>query len=104
MINNDATNRDVEKRWHDPPTFRAAARYVVGVIALAAAAFAAAVVWHSSLAAILVPVVFLGGTVGALVRTYHVWRDSGMWVMWQGAAWILLVLFLSCLGVPTAFR
>jgi hypothetical protein len=25
-----------------------------------------------------------------------------VWVIWQGAGWILLLLFLLCLGVPTA--
>lgn len=104
MSNNDAVRRDAEKNWHDPAMFRAAARYVFAVIALAAAAFAATVTWHSMLAAILVPAVLFGGTIGALVRTFHVWRDGGMWVMWQGAAWILAVLFLFCLGVPAAIQ
>lgn len=104
MRDNDAISRDVEKRWHDPQTFHAVTVYVFGVIALAALAFGATVAWHSLLAAFLVPIVLFGGTIGALVRTYHVWRDGGMWVMWQGAAWILAVLFLVCLGVPTAIH
>ena len=98
----DASRRDVEKRWHDPATFRAAARYVLYVVALAAAAFVATMVWKALITGILVPVILLLGTVGAMVRTYQLWRDGGVWVIWQGAGWILAVLFMFCLGVPTA--
>lgn len=100
----DASSRDAEKRWHDPQTFRAAVRYVVFVIALAAVAFAATAAWHSLIAAILVPAILFVGTMGAFIRTYQAWRDYGFWVIWQGAGWILAVLFMFCLGVPTAIQ
>ena len=94
------SKNDVEKRWRDPQMFRAAVTYVVIVIALAGAAFAATVAWRSLLAAILVPgILFLGG-VGALIRTYQVWRAEGVWVIWQAAGWLLLLLCLFFLGLP----
>lgn len=96
------TNNDVEKRWSDPQTFRAAASYVGVVIALAAVAFIATVVWRSLLAGILVPGILFAGGIGAFVRTYQVWRAEGVWPIWQGAGWILLLLFLVCMGVPFA--
>ena len=96
------TGNDVEKRWHDPAGLRAAAVYVGSFIALAAGAFTATVVWHSLLAGILVPAILFVGGIGAFLRTYQVWRAEGVWVIWQGAGWILLLLFLLCLGVPTA--
>ena len=100
----EAISRDVEKRWSDPPTFRAAARYVISVVALAAVAFVATVAWDSLIAAILVPVILFAGTMGAFFRTYQVWRDGGVWPIWHGAGWVLLVLFLLCLNVPTTVR
>ena len=100
----DASSRDAEKRWFDPVTLRAAVRYVVFVIALAAAAFAAAVAWHSLFAAILVPAIFFVGTMGAFIRTYQAWRTDDFWVIWQGAGWFLVVLFILCLSVPTAVQ
>ena len=93
---------DVEKRWHDPEAFRAAVTYVVAVVAVAGVALAAAAIWHSRIAGILVPVLLLAGGVGALVQTYRVWRAEGVWPIWQGAAWFLLALMLVCLGVPVA--
>ena len=99
--NNMSTN-DVEKRWHDPEQFRAAVKYVGVIIALAGAALVATAVWHSLLAGILVPgILFIGG-VGAFVRTYQVWKAEGVWPIWQGAGWFLLMLFLVCLSVPFA--
>lgn len=95
---------DVEKRWHDPAAFRAAVTYVVAVVVVAGVAFAAAVIWHSLVAAILVPAILFVGGVGALVRTYQIWRAEGVWPIWQGAGWFLLMLTLVCLGVPFAVR
>lgn len=104
MTNHDpmANNNDVEKRWSDPEMFRAAAIYVGVVIALAAAAFTATAVTRSVVAGILVPGILFGGGIGAFIRTYRVWKDEGVWPIWQGAGWILLLLFLVCLGVPFA--
>lgn len=93
-------DNDVEKRWSDPQTFRAAATYVGVVILLAAAAFVATAVSRSLLAGILVPGLLFAGGIGAFIRTYQVWRAQGVWPIWQGAGWILLLLFLVCLGVP----
>ena len=95
---------DVEKRWHDPAAFRAAVTYVVAVVAVAGVAFAATVAWHSLIAAILVPLILFVGGVGAFVRTYQVWRAEGVWPIWQGAGWFLLMLTLVCLGVPVAVK
>lgn len=95
---------DVEKRWHDPAAFRAAVTYVVAVVVVAGVAFAAAVLWHSFIAAVLVPVTLFVGGVGALVRTYQVWRAEGVWPIWQAAGWFLLLVMLMCLGVPVAVK
>lgn len=93
-------DNDVEKRWRDPATFRAAARYVGVVVALAAVAFIGVVMWRSLIAGILVPGILFAGGIGAFIRTYQVWRAEGVWPIWQGAGWFLLMLFLVCLGVP----
>ena len=102
MTDYEAERRDVEKRWSDPETFRSAATYVFSVIGLAALAFAAMAAWHSLLAGILVPVILFVGAMGGFWRTYQVWKYRGVWAIWHGAAWILLVLFLFCLEVPFA--
>lgn len=104
MTNYDAARRDVEKRWNDPPTFRAAATYVVSVVALAGLAFAAMAAWHSLLAAILVPVILFVGAMGGLLRTYQVFKAGGVWAIWHGAAWILLVLLMLFFDLPFALR
>ncbi|BBZ78367.1 hypothetical protein MANY_37040 [Mycolicibacterium anyangense] len=96
------SSNDVEKRWHDPAMFRSAVTYVVCFVAVAAVAFAAAVAWNSLLAGILVPASLFVGGVGALVRAYRVWKAEGVWPIWQGAGWFLLMLTLICLGVPVA--
>ncbi|HEX3547687.1 MAG TPA: hypothetical protein VHU62_14075 [Mycobacterium sp.] len=98
---------DVEKRWHDPAEFRAAVRYVVAFIAVAALAFAfyALPADRSLLTASLVPIILFVGGVGAFVKTYRVWRAEGTWPIWHGAGWFLFALFLLCLSVPgTAIR
>ena len=61
-----------------------------------------AVAWHALIAGILVPVILFVGGVGALVQAYRVWRAEGVWPIWQGAGWFLLLLMLVCLGVPVA--
>ena len=86
----DGSTNDVEKRWNDPVQFRAAVNYVLMVIALAGAAFAATAIWRSLLA----------GGIGGLLRTYRVWRAEGVWPIWQAASWVLLLLALFCLGIP----
>lgn len=96
------TNNDVEKRWNDPQMFRAAATYVGVVVALAAVAFTVTAVFRSVIAGIMVPGILFAGGIGAFIRTYQVWRAEGVWPIWQGAGWILLLLFLICLGVPFA--
>ena len=98
----DGNTNDVEKRWHDPAMFRAAVKYVLVVIALAAAAFAATAMWRSFVAGVLVPGILFVGGIGAFVRAYQVWRVEGVWVIWQAAGWILLALFFMFLGVPFA--
>jgi hypothetical protein len=94
--------RDVEKRWHDPPTFRKAVTYDAAVIAVAGIAFAiyATTDRASLVLASSVPAILLIGGIGAFVKTYQVWRAGGTWPMWQGAGWFLLVLMLVCLSIP----
>ncbi len=99
---NEAEVRDAEKNWHDPVVFREAAAFVVSVIALAAVAFVATVAWRSLLAGILVPVTLVVGGLVAFVRAYRLWRAGGVWPIWQGAGWILIMLFLLSLQVPVA--
>lgn len=98
----EMSTNDVEKRWHDPEQFRAAMKYVGFVIVLAGAALATTAVSRSVVAGILVPGILFAGGIGAFIRTYQVWRAEGVWPIWQGAGWILLLLFLVCLGVPFA--
>lgn len=93
---------DVEKRWHDPAALKAAATFVVAVVAVAAVAFYMTVTWRSLIAGILVPGLLFAGGIGAFVKTYQVWRSEGVWPIWQAAGWILLMLSLFCLGVPFA--
>lgn len=94
------TDYEVEKRWRDPPTFRAAARYVGVVVLVAALALGATAVSGSLFAGIMVPgSLFIGG-IGALVRTYQVWRGYGAWPIWHAASWLLLGLSMFFLGVP----
>lgn len=81
---------------------RPAVGYGVGVIVLAAIAFAvfAVVDKGSVLLASTVPsILFLGG-VGAFVKAYRLWRSDGGWVIWQGAGWFLLTFMLVCLSIP----
>ena len=99
-MTNDGTTNDVEKRWHNPGMVRAAVTYVVIVIVLAGAAFAATVMWRSLLAAILVPGILFAGGIGGLVQTYRVWRTEGVWPIWQAASWFLLLFGIFCLGIP----
>jgi hypothetical protein len=95
---------DVEKRWDRPETFRAAAKYVGAVVAVAGVAFAIyATTWRDSVVvASLVPAILFGGAVGAFVKTYRVWKAEGAWPAWQGAGWFLLTLMLVCLSIPGA--
>ena len=50
----------------------------------------------------MVPAILFLGGIGGLVRTYQVWRVEGSWWIWQAAGWLLLLLTLFFLGVPTA--
>ena len=114
MTNHEATNHeatdyetsrsDADRGWRDPVMLRAAATYVVSVICLAALAFGAAMAWHSMLAAILVPVILTVGSVGAIVRTLQVYKAGGVWPIWHGASWILLVFVMMFFDVPLAVR
>ncbi|MBU3687475.1 MAG: hypothetical protein FGM25_13905 [Mycobacterium sp.] len=99
-MTNQANVNDVEKRWHDPRTTRAAITYVLSVVALAGLAFAATAVWQSLLAAVLVPGILCVGGLGGLVQTYRVWRAGGVWPIWQAVSWFLLLFFMFCLGIP----
>lgn len=95
---------DVEKRWTDPPTFRAAATYALLIVAVAGVAFAvfALVARDSVVAASTVPGILFAGALGAFVKTYRVWKAEGTWPAWQGAGWFLLAATLFCLAIPGA--
>lgn len=85
---NDVGRNDVEKRWDDPPTFRAAMFYVAGVVVVAAVAATIYLAGNraSLLLASMVPGVCLLGAIGALIQGYRTYRRGGTWVIWQGAA------------------
>ena len=96
----EGSTNDVEKRWRDPQALRAAVKYVLVVVALTAAAFAATAAWRSMITAVMVPGILLAGGIIGLVRTYRVWKAGGVWPIWQAASWFLLFGFLMFLGVP----
>jgi hypothetical protein len=83
--------RDVEKRWHDPPTLRKAVTYDAAAIVLAGIAFAvyATVDRASVVAASSVPAILLLVRHRCVHEGTRVWRVGGMWPMWQGAGWFL---------------
>ncbi|MCV7196162.1 hypothetical protein [Mycobacterium angelicum] len=91
---------DVEKRWNDPPTFRAAAIYVVVVVVMAGLSFFVFGMTRAPIGALGVPVLLFAGGVGAFLKTYCVWRAEGVWPIWHGAGWFLLTLMLVSLSVP----
>jgi hypothetical protein len=98
-----AMTNDVEKRWRDPPTLRAAIRYVTVVVILAAGVFTAfvitdpvAVIWSFGPSAVL-----FCGALGAFAKTYADWRAYRTWPIWHGAGWFLLTLTLVGFSVPT---
>lgn len=61
---------DVEKRWRNPQMLRAAVKYVIAVVAVAGLCFAfyAISADHSLVAAVLVPLVFFAGGLGAFIQ------------------------------------
>jgi hypothetical protein len=95
---------DVEKRWHDPATARAAMVYVAIVVALAAGAGAGFLLFGRGTPAWawLIPLILFAGGVGAFGKTYQVWRTRGTWPIWHGAGWFLLTLMLVSLALPGA--
>jgi hypothetical protein len=92
---------DVEKRWNDPPTLRAAAIYLVVIVAGAGLSFLVFGVTRAPMWAVAVPVVLFAGGLGAFVKTYQMWRTERVWPIWHGAGWFLLTLMLVSLSVPT---
>ncbi|MDT5069960.1 MAG: hypothetical protein QOK02_6115 [Mycobacterium sp.] len=95
---------DVEKRWRDPGTLRAAMIYVAVVVALAAAACAGVLLFGRGTPswAWAPPLILFAGGVGAFGKTYQVWRARGTWPIWHGAGWFLLTLMLVSLALPGA--
>ncbi|MCB0949169.1 MAG: hypothetical protein KDB44_07815 [Mycobacterium sp.] len=98
----DMSTNDVEKRWRDPAAFRAAATYVVSVVALASLAFVLFRIFGESrpMWALATPAVLFAGCLGAFIKTYRVWRAGRTWPIWQGAGWVLLTLVLFSLSLP----
>ncbi len=93
---------DVEKRFNQPGSFRAAAVYMSAVVAVAGVAFAifAFAARDSVFVAAMVPAILFAGGVGALIHTYRIWKAGGGWFAWQGAGWFLLLLMLVALAIP----
>jgi hypothetical protein len=91
---------DVEKRWNDPSTFRAAAIYLAVVVVAAGLSFLVFGVTRAPMWAVAVPVVLFAGGLGAFVKTYQMWRAERVWPIWHGAGWFLLTLMLVSLSVP----
>lgn len=93
---------DVQKRWHDPASLRAAARYVAAVVVAAGVGLILLLLvgQHSPLWALGTPAVLLIGGVGAFINTYQVWRTEGTWPIWHGAGWLLFTLMLISLCIP----
>ncbi|WP_099025190.1 hypothetical protein [Mycolicibacterium palauense] len=95
-------SNDVEKRWHDPASFRAAVVFVVATVVLAAGAFAVYATHdrYNVFWAVATPaVVFLGALI-AFGKALLDWRAGRVWPIWQGAGWFLLALTLLTLAVP----
>ena len=94
----------IEKRFDRPPTFRAAATYVIAVVSVAAVAFAiyALASPTSVVSASTIPAILFAGGIGAFVKTYREWKAEGAWPAWQGAGWFLLTFMLVCLAIPGA--
>ncbi|MEU0543851.1 hypothetical protein [Nocardia sp. NPDC005978] len=108
---------DVEKRWNDPGALRRAARYVIGVLIVAAVAAVIVFVWAAarnqcleadtmlcdSTARVIVGLVpggvLLAGGVGAFVITIREWAAGRTWPIWQGAGWFLLTLMVAYLSI-----
>ncbi|MGC4933927.1 hypothetical protein ACLQ3C_09610 [Gordonia sp. DT30] len=81
----------------EPPPIRQAVTYGAVVIALGIATLVVALLSADGLRTVLViaaPLVVGVGGLGALWRTFTVWRAGGRWQVWQGAAWFLLALFV----------
>ncbi|NKY87361.1 hypothetical protein [Nocardia veterana] len=109
--------REVSTRWSDPPSFRRAAGFVVGVLIVAAVVAAVALGWAASraqcadadtvacdtparLAVGLVPgIVLLLGGIGAFVITVRQWRGGRPWPVWQGAGWFLFAVMVVYLAI-----
>ncbi|MFF0496912.1 hypothetical protein ACFYU5_10945 [Nocardia aobensis] len=112
--------REVDPRWSDPPSFRRAVRYVVGVLVVAAIVAGVALGWAASreqcadadhvacdtasrLAVGLVPgIVLLLGGIGAFVITVRQWRGGRPWPVWQGAGWFLFAVMVVYLAMAMA--
>lgn len=107
---------DVEKRWNDPSAVRGAARYVAGVLVVAAVVFAVCLLWANGRAAcdgdrmlcdvpaqatvLLAPAgTLLLGAIGAFVQTFRQYRHGRAWPIWQGAGWFCLLLFMAYLSI-----
>jgi hypothetical protein len=45
------------------------------------------------------PLILFAGGLWAFLRTYRVWKASGVWWGWHGAGWFLLTLMVVTLGL-----
>ncbi|MFE4498369.1 hypothetical protein ACFRFQ_00825 [Rhodococcus sp. NPDC056743] len=93
---------DTEKRWSDPEEFRRAMTFTCVVIAIALATLCSLLLVDRSSGlgtlAFAPAAVFLVGGLIAFAQTYRVWKRGGVWPIWQGAGWGLMVLMLISSG------
>lgn len=101
---NGRGRRDVEKRWSEPTAYRSAALYcgAVIVVAMIFLGVFAGLGGDDRWIGAGVPGAFLVGGLAALVIGVIAYTRGKQWVVWQGAAWFLLVLMLLSLMVPFA--
>ncbi|MGG7104867.1 hypothetical protein [Rhodococcus sp. 24CO] len=111
---------DVEKRWNNRATSRAALIHVGATIACASLAVALALIWMANrqtpchldafsactdaerYVLVLAPAaILLVGGLWALFRAYRAWKNQFSWPIWQGTGWSLLILMTIYLVAST---
>jgi hypothetical protein len=91
---------DTDKDWSNPRAVRAASLYL-GAFVLVGIGFLVAY-WQtdSRFWGFCAPAFFMLGGLGAFVHTYRTWQRGGLWPLWQGVGWALLMCMLITLGLP----
>ncbi|ORM35544.1 hypothetical protein [Williamsia sp. 1135] len=94
------TDSDVNKDWNNPRAVRAGALYLGGFVLVGIALLVAYRQTDSRFWGFCAPAVFMIGGLGAFAQTYRAWQRGGLWPLWQGVGWFLLVMMLATLGLP----